>query len=68
MTNYFEAIEILKQTQIAIRKADEMIEKAFAPNFHPSAIVDMADPCFLLKAKLEKVISELEAAIEGGAR
>jgi hypothetical protein len=63
MTDFYEAVEMLKETRKAIRKADELIERAIATESHPSAATDMAESCMRLKAKLEEEIIELEKVI-----
>ena len=68
MTDFYEATAILAETRKAMRRADELIERALATKSHPSAATDMADACARLKAKLEEEIRELEAAIESGGR
>ncbi|TSB01614.1 hypothetical protein [Sphingorhabdus contaminans] len=68
MTNFYEAVEILKETLTAIRRADKLIEKALETNSHPSAISDMAESCSRLKAKLEEEMEELQSAIDTGGR
>ena len=37
MTNFYEAVEILKETRKAIRRADGLIERALTTKSHPSA-------------------------------
>jgi bacterioferritin (cytochrome b1) len=68
MTDFYEAVEMLKETRKAMRRADELIERAIATESHPSAANDMAESCMRLKAKLEEEIVELEKAIEIGGR
>lgn len=68
MTDFFEATEMLKETRKAIRRADDLIERALATNSHPSAVTDMAESCARLKAKLEEEMAELENAIATGGR
>lgn len=68
MTNYYEAVEILKETRKAMRRADELIARALATSSHPSAASDMAESCDRLKAKLQEEMAELETAIEIGRR
>lgn len=68
MTDFYEAVEILKETRKAILRADELIEMALATKSHPSAATDMAESCSRLKAKLEEEMAELETAIEVGGR
>ena len=68
MTDFFEATAILADTRRAIRRADELIERALATKSHPSAATDMAESCARLKAKLEEEIIELQKAIEIGGR
>lgn len=68
MTDFHEATAILAETRRAIRRADELIERALEVKSHPCAIVDMASSCARLKAKLEDEIVELEKAIKTGGR
>lgn len=68
MTDFYDAVEILKETRKAIHRADELIERAIATTTHPSAACDMAESCARLKAKLELEMVELERAIELGGR
>lgn len=68
MTDFYEATAILAETRRAMRRADELIEKALETKSHPSAATDMAESCARLKSKLEDEIVELEKAIETGGR
>lgn len=68
MTDFYEATAILADTRRAMRRADELIERALEVKSHPSAIADMAESCARLKSKLDDEIAELEKAIEIGGR
>jgi len=68
MTDFYEATAILAETQRAMRRANELINRALEVKSHPSAITDMAESCARLKAKLNDEIVELEKAIETGGR
>lgn len=68
MTDYDEAVQILRETRKAMQRADELIEAALQTKSHPSAIQDMAVSCHRLKTKLEEEMETLQTAINFGGR
>lgn len=64
MTDYYQAEALLRETQEAMKRADEFIEKALKASSPASAASDMAESCARLKLKLEEEMVELQKIID----
>jgi len=60
MAGYYEAIGLLKQAQVAMRQADEVIE-AICRDGEPSEVMGLVDTALQLKACLNAQMLALEA-------